>query len=61
MLIMMIRQTLGEDACAIIHITNAKEIKVKTIIGFIPLAFGDDLILHLIDDVLFMLLVIGKP
>ena len=60
MLIMMIRQTLGEDACAIMHITNAKEIKVKTI-GFIPLAFGDDLILHLIDDALFMLLVIGKP
>ena len=42
------------------HITNAKEIKVKTI-GFIPLAFGDDLIFHLIDDALFMLLVIGKP
>ena len=60
MLIMMIRQTLGEDACAIMHITNAKEIKVKTI-GFIPLAFGDDLIFHLIDDALFMLLVIGKP
>ena len=57
MLIMMIRQTLGEDACAIMHITNAKEIKVKTI-GFIPLAFEDDLILHLIDGVLFMLLVI---
>ena len=57
---MMIGQALGEDACPIMHITNAKEIKVKTI-GFIPLAFGDDLILHLIDDVLFMLLVIGQP
>ena len=60
MLIMMIRHTLGEDACAIMHITNAKEIKVK-IIRFIPLAFANDLILHLIDDVLFMLLVIGQP
>ena len=42
------------------HITNANDIKVKTI-GFIPLDFGDNFILHLIDDVLFMLLVIGKP
>ena len=42
------------------HITNAMGFKVKTI-GFIPLAFANDLILHLIDDVLFMLLVIGKP
>ena len=57
---MMIRQTLGEDACDIMHLTNAEEIKVKTI-GFIPLAFGDDLIHHLIDDTLFMLLVIAEP
>ena len=31
--------------CAIMHITNAKEVEIKTI-GYIPLAFGDGLILH---------------
>ena len=41
------------------HITNAKDIKVKTI-GFIPLAFGDNFILHLL--MMFVHVpVIGEP
>lgn len=41
----------GLISCMFHHdITNAKEFKIKTI-GFIPLAFGDGFILHLINDV----------